>query len=112
MTQDTLKYILSAALVIPVYIYLFSPSEPPPEHTIKYQTEGTLHLQATDKNMNKEQCLALIKYYRYQATHQIAVYKYSKLSNSIEPWCIINKKDPTNHEPFFNNLLFETTTSK
>lgn len=109
--QSALQTFSSIALFLWIWLalpnYSNAENNPLPEHTIKYQTKGTLHLQAKNSNLTKEQCLDLIQHYQYEATHQIAVYKLSPLTKTFEPWCIINKLDPDKHEAFFNDMLFE-----
>lgn len=77
-----------------------------PPHTIKYQTDETIHLEAKNQNITKEQCISIIEAYRDKASHQVAVYKYSALSEAPAPWCVINLQDPENHNIVFQDYLF------
>lgn len=77
-----------------------------PSHTIKYQTVGTIHLEVKNQDLTKEQCIAIIEAYRGDVSHQVAVYKYSSLSETTAPWCVINLQYPQNHRIFFNDHHF------
>jgi hypothetical protein len=77
-----------------------------PPHTIKYQTVETIHLEVKNQNLTKEECISIIEFYRDKASNQVAVYKYSSLSEASAPWCVINLQDPENHNIVFQDNLF------
>ena len=110
VTTNKYSMLLTMLALIAVISSCSSKSSEPktslPTHTIKYQTDSTMHLEVKDQNLSKEQCIAIIETYRDKANHQVAVYKYSSLSEAPAPWCVINLQDPENHSIFFNDQLF------